>query len=356
MSKNKYLAEFEIAMIRWGFASERKRMYQILGRAARDGRPMLDVVKSICDFLPPRHPMRKALQLVLQRLRAGGTSRKGIATIGSEFKDLIPEDERMLICAGESSARAHEGYMGAYSLVEWREKTKKEFMNAMATPLLLLVAVFGLLYVISTQVMPEFSKMFTIMPPDLQTLDWVSKNYFSIVGVFFGFFLAFFFSYQYMVKTVVGRIRENLDVTLFRFSTQLACAFFMQNISNFMASGVSIVDAILKMSETDNKYLKYQYGLILRHIRKGIPFEETLMKVSIVPKKYHWVLAAYGMMSDKEKMYASIAAEVKENLTETIKRIATFVNLIVLVMFAGILGYTYFTLMNSAMSLSRTAM
>jgi hypothetical protein len=80
------------------------------------------------------------------------------------------------------------------------------------------------------------------------------------------------------------------------------------------------------------------------------------MKVSIVPKKYHWVLAAYGMMSDKEKMYASIAAEVKENLTETIKKMATAINLVVLIMFAGILGYTYFTLMNSAMSLSRTAM
>lgn len=356
MSKNKYLADFEIAMIRWGFASERKRMYQILGRAARDGRPMLDVVMNICDFLPTRHPMRKALQLVLQRLRAGGTSRKGIATIGSEFKDLIPEDERMLICAGESSARAYEGYMGAFSLVEWREKTRREFMNALATPMLLLLAVFGLLYIISSQVMPEFAKMFSIMPPELQTLDWVSRNYFWILTVFFGFFLAIFFSYRYMVKTVVGRIRESLDVSLFRFSTQLACAFFMQNISNFMASGVSIVDAILKMSETDNAYLKYQYGLILRQIRKGIPFEETLMKVSIVPKKYHWVLAAYGMMSDKEKMYASIAAEVKENLTETIKMIATVVNLVVLIMFAGILGYTYFTLMNSAMGLSRTAM
>jgi type II secretory pathway component PulF len=123
-----------------------------------------------------------------------------------------------------------------------------------------------------------------------------------------------------------------------------------------MASGMSIVDAIKKMSETNNRYLKYQYGLILRHIRKGTPFEETLMKVSIVPKKYHWVLAAYGMMSDKEKMYASIAAEVKENLTETIKKMATAINLVVLIMFAGILGYTYFTLMNSAMSLSRTAM
>ena len=356
MSTSKFMANFRTSMIRWGFASERKRMYQILGRAAKDGRPMLDVVVNICKFIPSRHPMHKALQLVLRRLRSGGTKGKGIATIGTEFRDLIPEDERMLICAGESSARAYEGYMGAHSLVEWREKTKKEFVAAMATPALLLVAVFGLLYVIATQVMPEFSKMFTVMPPDLQTLDWVSRNYFAISGCFFGFFLAFFLAYRYMVKTVVGRIRESLDASLFRFSTQLACAFFMQNISNFMASGVSIVDAILKMSETDDKYLKYQYGLILRHIRKGTPFEETLMKVSIVPKKYHWVLAAYGMMSDKEKMYASIAAEVKENLTETIKRIAATVNLIVLIMFAGILGYTYFTLMNAAMSMSRTAM
>lgn len=356
MLTKKLMADFRIAMLRWSFASERKRMYQILGRAAKDGRPMLDVVINICKFLPTRHPMHQALQLVLRRLRAGGTKGKGIATIGSEFKDLIPEDERMLICAGETSARAYEGYMGAYALVEWREKTKKEFMSALATPALLLLAVFGLLYVISTQVMPEFSKMFTVMPPDLQTLDWVSRNYFMIISVFFGFFLAFFFSYRYMVKSVVGRVREVLDASLFRFSTQLACAFFMQSISNFMASGVSIVDAITKMSETDNNYLRYQYGLILRHIRKGTPFEETLMKVSIVPKKYHWVLAAYGMMSDKEKMYASIASEVKESLTDTIKRIATFVNLAVLIMFAGILGYTYFTLMNSAMSLSRTAM
>ncbi len=118
---------------------------------------------------------------------------------------------------------------------------------------------------------------------------------------------------------------------------------------------MSIVDAIVKMSSTDNDYLKYQCGLILRDIRKGIPFEETLMRVSIVPKKYHWVLAAYGMMSDKEKMYASIAAEVKENLTDTMKRVAGFVNLAVLVLFAVLLGYTYFTLMNSAMSLSNTA-
>ena len=342
-------------LLRMQFAPHRRRLYQILGRAAKDGRPMLDVLTNVAKYLPKGHPMSKVLQVVTRRLRAGGSAGKGVATIGTELRGFIPGTERNLICAGESSARAHDGYMGAASVVEWSEQMKKEFRRALATPAILVCAVFGLLYVISEQVMPEFAKMFSTMPPNLQKLNWISENYFVIAGSFFAFTIGMCVLYRYGAKNITGEIRRHLDRTLFKFSTEFACAYFMQNIANFVSSGVSIVDAVNKISESDSRYIKYQCSLILAYIRKGVPFEETLSRISLVPAKYHWVLAAYGMMSDKDKMYSSIAQEIKEDLSTGVNRIASIVNMVVLVLFAGLMGFTYFTLMDSSMSLSKTA-
>lgn len=348
------MSKLQMFLLRMGFAAERKRVYQILGRAAKDGRPLLDVMQNIMKFQKSGSPVNKVFRLVLSRIRSGGgVGGKGVATVGSEFVGIIPEDERILITAGEASSKMYEGYMGAYSVVEWRENMAKEFRSALATPALLVVAVFGLLFVISTQVIPEFSKMFKILPPDLQLLDTISKNFFLIFGIFFGGIIATIVFYKYLFNTLTGEIRASFDATIFNFSTQLACAFFMQNMSNFIASGMSITDAVQKLSETNNRYLRYQFNLILHQIRKGIPFDQTLLNISLVPKKYHWVLAAYGMMSEKDKMYASIATEVKENVSAAMKKIAIALNLVSLLLFAAVLGFTYYTLMNSAMSLSR---
>lgn len=348
--------EIYLRWLKFQFSPHRKRFYQILGRAAADGRPVVDVMMSISRTLPKNHPMGACIRLVMRRLRSGGSG-KGVATIGSELRHLIPEIERNVICAGEAASRSHDGYMGASEIATWTAETKKIFIKALATPAILVVAMFGLLYVISEQIMPEFTKMVNgNMPANLQRLDWLAKNYITASVFFAGSFIALFFLYRYSLRNIVGNIRPKLDATIFRFSIQILCAYFMQNIANFISSGMSIVDAIGKISETDNVYLKSQCSTIMGYIRKGVPFEETLSKVSLVPKKYHWVLAAYGMMSDKDKMYFSIANEIKEDLTETVKKGAAIINLIVLLLFAGLMGFTYFTLMDSAMNLSKQSM
>jgi type II secretory pathway component PulF len=298
--------------------------YLAMAKTAAEGLSQTDVLEKLkYNFRKTKHPLAPLIDMLLQRLRGGkSTSKVDIRTIGSELMGLVPDDECLLIMAGESSGRIENGFINAAERIESQQKLIVAIRSSLVKPLVYLGALIGLLLYFSFKLLPSFEKSRPRdkWPPEAAALGWIADHIIIIVVCLAIFLIIFTVSTHFLNKLWVGEYRDIADRSIppFNLLARISAATFISSIAGFVSAGIPFSDAISKIRISGNKYMKYQCDRIQMMMRSGKRIDQCLVNLPMINMQYHWIIEVYSMSSDSSHAYTTISKEMIEKTTHTI--------------------------------------
>ncbi|MGE3342295.1 MAG: type II secretion system F family protein [Vicinamibacterales bacterium] len=339
---------------------DRADLYRALGKTTADGLPQLEVIATMArDFARTKHPLAPLLRLV--QLRLQGAPRPGAPahrTVGSELTGLVPDQEAMLIQAGIDSSKDAEGFYNAAELVERQNRMLSTVRASLGKPVFYLAGLVAMLLFFSIKVLPGFERGVprSRWPSNAQTLGVVADNVYWIAGGLVGAIVLGSIVFLYVAPRWTGAKREFCDRHVFPFTlyAQLSGASLMQSLACYIGAGFPIIEAIGRIQQAGSPYMASHCARVHAAARNGRRFEEGLVQLSIVDRRYHWLINVYGLASDASKAWNAIAAEMGDRTIAAVRNIFERVlsNVLLLVV-GGVLMWIYTSMFGIADAASK---
>ena len=260
---------------------------QQLAALIRAGIPILQAISML-----RRRAASSRLRLVLadveDKIRGGMALSAAFAAQGTIFPRIYTAS----ILAGERSGALDEVLDRYNSYMRRGVEVRRKIRGALAYPLLLLVASFGMVAFLTIYVVPRMSGLFQGFNKDLPTITLVvvglsgvvAANFYWVTPLLFAGVVALLF----WSRTTAGRLR--LDGLLLKVPIagqlliQLAVAQVTRSLSTLLAGGITLVESWEIAAEAiTNRELRRQSGAILPLIREGRSFTESLESAGWIP-------------------------------------------------------------------------
>lgn len=271
--------------------------------------------------------------------------------------DWAPAGETMLIQAGEQTGEISVAIRNAIFATTSVKAMKSKLWGELLYPIALIVALFGLMYMIATTVMPELA---AVLPPAMwpgssQGLYHVTefvrtKWMLVIIGV-----MSFSISLAFLLPRMTGPSRDILDKLPF-FSTykSVQSAIFLISLASQMRSGVPIVDAINSMQALSNRYVSYQLSRILRKLNGGVVVGLALDS-GFMDRETGVDIQVFGETSDLQDSMSKIGTRAIENTLDSIGTVAGMFRTIALVLLGAFIGWTFTSMQAITQTLAASA-
>lgn len=313
-------------------AAVRQEWYLALAKVAGDGLPIFEALdKMSAVFSKTGHPLAPLVRIVLLRLRGAGAAKASVQrrTLGSELKGMVPDDEAMLIQAGDTAGRIEHGLRNAAKLVATKGTLNASVIGALRKPGGYLFGLLGLMVFMAVKIMPQFEKSRprAMWPEQAQLLGTVADHVFLISGGVVMGVVLIVVSLKYAAPNWTGELREKFDRRVFPFNVMAAMsgASFLTSLSGFIGAGTSFADAIKSMQGTATPYIREQCGKVLDSMKRGRRPEEALCELPIIPQRFHWIIDVYAMSGDSEKAFLTIAEEMVLRVQILVTRLFSYV-------------------------------
>lgn len=329
-------------------ADHRHKLYETLGKVADDGKSWYTALEVMgAEFGRTKHPLAPMVKIVLLRMRGAGVSKGGQAkrTLGTELAGMVPDDESMLIQAGETSGNMAAGLANASALVETKGRLMSTVWKGVSKPMGYFLAVIAVLLYMSITMLPKFE---AIRPRDKwgedgQTLGMVADHVTLIVAVSLSLIVGAVAAIRWIVPLWVGNSRRIADSYVFPFTliAEINGASFLKTLAGYIASGTPFSEAVKKVSMTATPYMRSQCSTLMDLLRRGKRPEEALCQLTIIPPKYHWIIKVYAMSKDAAKVYENIADELTKNVEAFVNTLFGYVGVAMQVALAFIVIWLY---------------
>jgi len=329
----------------------RREFYDIMAATAQAGVPQIEVLKVLGLENGRRgHPVGYLADRITLHLR-GDSRHRGEVSIGSALLDLVPKTEALLIISGEQAGAIERGWRSAAHHVKQTMELRSQVMAVLAKPFFYLAAFIGMLYFFSVRVLPRFeeNRPRELWPSDAKLLGDVADNVGLIVPGLVLLLLGGAALMSWVLARWIGPRRATADrrLPVFAAVAQLQGASFMAAMAGFIQSGIAIHDALSRMQEGASRYMAWQIGQIKQHMRAGRTPEDALLRSSLVPEEYHWIVRVYAMTEggSANEAYSRIAEEM---MRRTLTRLRVSIggvlsNLMLALLAAGVL-WIYFSI------------
>jgi type II secretory pathway component PulF len=253
------------------------------------------------------------------KVRGGDDSR----SFGGCLYGLVPDDEAMLIEAGEKSGDVSVGLTNAVTMVTAKKSLMDSIKKSMAKPLGYVVAMIGVLMFFSFKLMPQFeaNKPRATWPKEAQLLGSVADH---VVAISFGVILLLVLIIvllQFVLPRWHGDGREWCDRYVFPFNiiAGITGASLLTSVAAYATAGIPFVSAISYISRGATPYMQSQCNYISLSMRNGRREAEALCNLSIIAPRFHWIITVYGMATEPASAYTNISQEL-------VRGVISFVN------------------------------
>ena len=260
---------------------------QQLAALVRAGIPILQAITMLRRRAASAR-LRQLLGDVEEKIRGGMALSAAFAAQGPVFPRIYTAS----ILAGERSGALDE-VLARYNVYMRRGvEIRRKIRGALAYPLFLLFASFGMVAFLTTYVVPRMSRLFEGFGSNLPTItllvvgvsDWMAANLFWFGPAVVGAAVAFYV----WTRTPAGQLF--VDRTLLKLPVagqllvQLSVAQVTRSLSTLLAGGITLVESWEIAAEAiTNKELRARSGAILPLIREGRSFTESLESAGWFP-------------------------------------------------------------------------
>lgn len=233
--------------------------------------------------------LRAVLEEVEEAIRGGAALSQAFAAQGGTFPRIYTAS----ILAGERSGALDEVLSRYVDYMRRSVGLRRKIRGALAYPMFLLLACFGMVIFLTTFVVPRMSDLFAGFGNDLPTVThivlgisgWVTGNIFWFAPLVI-IVSAFVFVWS---RTPSGRLK--IDALLLKIPlvgklmVQLAVAQATRSLATLLAGGITLVESWEIAAESiTNLELRRRSSAILPMIREGQTFTESLETANWMPE------------------------------------------------------------------------
>ncbi|MND11568.1 Toxin coregulated pilus biosynthesis protein E [compost metagenome] len=318
----------------------RMSIYRKIAAFLEEGVPLHDIlIKLSKQYKRAKDGRYKILNEWAQSLEAG-------QSFSATLQEWVPPSEAMIIRSGEKSGDLASAFANAVSATEAARSMRSAIIGNMAYPMALLVMICSLIYLFSTQAVPQLTAVkdpeyWPDVSRSLYDMSvFVQQKWWAVlIGV-----TAFSGLVSWSMSRFVGSVRTKLDVippwSVYR---TFQSSVFMISISAMMKSGTPIVDSIKEMRGMSNKYVSEHLREILAQLNAGKPIGSAL-NTGFLDKETGIDIEIYGELADMQKSMERIGAKSIENALVNIVNAANMAKNLILIGVAGYIAWVYYAL------------
>jgi len=195
---------------------------------------------------------------------------------GKKFSDAIdgwlPDDERILLSAGEKSGQLPGALRSIIKIVDAKEQIRKAIVGAIAYPAVLLTVILVLIYAFAFYAIPFYQSIvpgatFTGIAGTMVSVSTAIRDYFFFaLGSIIVFVVAFAFSLKNWAH---GSVRNYLDqnVLPYKIYRIINGSAWLTSFSALLSAGVPVMDALSHSAQTNSPWLKTRIQAIRMNLR-----------------------------------------------------------------------------------------
>lgn len=257
----------------------RIRLYRKLSTLLTNGVPILEALNSLykkasLDGKKKSDPVAVIINEWIRATRNGDRLSKAM-------ESWVPEGERMLISAGESSGSIEASLISVCKGIKSKQQVKSSIIGAVAYPILLSFVTVGILWVFGTKVIPQLARVskpetwqgtakgLYVMSNVVQ--DWTIPILLAIVVIAILIALS--------MPKLTGKLRVYLDkIPPWSIYRMWIGGDFITSLASLQKAGTPLEKSLLELRTNSSDYLRERLDSAIRGLRSGLNLGESLAK------------------------------------------------------------------------------
>lgn len=332
---------------------ERIALLEDLAAFTRAGLPPYVALETIAAVSKKRGRRRHygVLSVILKRLSQG-------RPLVEAMRGKVDDTTLILIDSGEKSGNLPTGLLQAATLLKRKKEMIDILRRSLTTPAINVVALSGLVYYVSSQVVPAAKKL---MPP--QYLSDLSKAYFAFGDAYIAWG-------PYMALTAVvacvsilislprftGSARRVLDDKVFPWTLYryMQASAFLLTCSSMLKAGIPF-GQVVRSFKTEARWMRSKIGAMKALLANGMTEAEAIHRSGILPPDIDDRLSVYAKLPDFVSVMEPLSQDAIERAKAKLVAFATSVSTATMILIAVFILFTLFGIGDAAMSVSDAA-
>lgn len=278
-------------------------------------------------------------------------------SFSSVLTGWVPASEAMLIKSGEEAGEISKSIHNAILATSSVKQMIGTLKGELGYPAMLIIALMGMLAMISIKVMPELAatqdpSMWPSSAQGLYSLTEMvrTKWYWLFIDIFLIIFLV-----SFTMPRITGLPRKVLDIFQ-PWSTyrSVQSSIFMISIASQMKTGVPIVEAIESLEKMSNRYVSWHLREILLKLNGGTVIGKALNS-GFMDKETGVDIEVFGDTSNLQDAMQSIGNRAIQNSLISIGKLAGFLRFLSIFSLAIFIGWTIMSIQSITSSIAGAA-
>ncbi|WP_321283233.1 type II secretion system F family protein [uncultured Vibrio sp.] len=307
------------------------------------GVPLVQALKLVSNN-HKKAEMKSILMSVTRAVEAGTPMSKAMRTASTHFDALYTD----LISTGELSGNLAEVFERLATYREKSEELRAKVIKALIYPAMVMLVALGVSYLMLTQVIPEFEKMFSGFGADLpwftrQVLDlsaWM-QNWGSFIAMGA---LSLVISARILVKRS-DSFRLMMDRAILRIPvlgavlSKAAIAKFSRTLATSFSAGIPILTSLKTTSKTSGN-LHYQLAVeeVYRDTAAGMPMYVAMRNCDVFPELVLQMVMIGEESGRLDEMLNKVATIYEFEVDNTVDNLSKILEPLIIVFLGVVVG------------------
>ncbi|ALR14676.1 type II secretion system F family protein [Vibrio natriegens] len=307
------------------------------------GVPLVQALKLVSNN-HKKAEMKSILMSVTRAVEAGTPMSKAMRTASAHFDALYTD----LISTGELSGNLAEVFERLATYREKSEELRAKVIKALIYPAMVMLVALGVSYLMLTQVIPEFEKMFSGFGADLpwftrQVLDlsaWM-QNWGSFIALGA---LSLIISARILVKRS-DSFRLMMDRAILRIPvlgavlSKAAIAKFSRTLATSFSAGIPILTSLKTTSKTSGN-LHYQLAVeeVYRDTAAGMPMYVAMRNCDVFPELVLQMVMIGEESGRLDEMLNKVATIYEFEVDNTVDNLSKILEPLIIVFLGVVVG------------------
>ncbi|WP_440878217.1 type II secretion system F family protein [Vibrio natriegens] len=307
------------------------------------GVPLVQALKLVSNN-HKKAEMKSILMSVTRAVEAGTPMSKAMRTASTHFDALYTD----LIATGELSGNLAEVFERLATYREKSEELRAKVIKALIYPAMVMLVALGVSYLMLTQVIPEFDKMFSGFGAELpwftrQVLDlsaWM-QNWGSFIALGA---LSLVISARILVKRS-DSFRLMMDRAILRIPvlgavlSKAAIAKFSRTLATSFSAGIPILTSLKTTSKTSGN-LHYQLAVeeVYRDTAAGMPMYVAMRNCDVFPELVLQMVMIGEESGRLDEMLNKVATIYEFEVDNTVDNLSKILEPLIIVFLGVVVG------------------
>ena len=287
---------------------------------------------------------------------------KGGKALSDAFEDKKMFDPLVItmLKVGETTGNLKDAFDNIAQYTDFRIKFRNEIRNAMAYPMFLVFASFVTLVAIFKLIIPRFFSIFGSNPKHLPFISRIlyefSKSLNTKTEVIFTLIIiGIYLLSKYFKLNLYQRLTNYFIYTpiLGTLIIQIELSKFCYAMYAMLKNGVEFIKALdLATNVIKNDFIKEDFKKTSPKIKEGKSIGEAFEELSFVPPIFKGMIKVGDESGNMKDMFYELYALFDEKLKNTIKRVLSLVEPVIITVMGLVVGTIVVSLMLTVMNVS----